>query len=78
MPYSCKVGMCPTRRAKLIESEVELSNYLQHVHTPEMLAENYVLLRRSTAKTELIVEVHELSLQAIKPKRVPLYHKGGR
>lgn len=71
MPYSCKVGMCRTCRAKLIEGEVEFSNYLQHVLTPEMRAENYILLCRSTAKTDLVVEVHELSLQAIKPKKVP-------
>jgi len=71
MPYSCKVGMCRTCRAKLIEGEVELSNYLPHVLTPEMRAQNYVLLCRATAKTDLVVEVQELSLQAIKPKKVP-------
>jgi len=71
MPYSCKVGMCRTCRAKLIEGEVELSNYLQHVLTPEMRAANYILLCRATAKTDLVVEVVELSLQAIKPKKVP-------
>lgn len=71
MPYSCRVGMCRTCRAKLIEGEVELSDYLPHVLTPEMRAENYVLLCRATAKTDLVVEVHELALQAIKPKTVP-------
>jgi CDP-4-dehydro-6-deoxyglucose reductase len=71
LPYSCRVGMCSTCRAKLIEGSVELSDHFAHVLTPEMQAENLVLLCRAIAQTDLVVEVQELSLEAIKPRVVP-------
>jgi len=71
LPYSCRVGMCRSCRATLISGDVEMSDYLPHVLTPEMRAQNQILLCRSKARSDLIVEVQELTLQAIKPKVVP-------
>jgi CDP-4-dehydro-6-deoxyglucose reductase len=71
MPYSCRVGMCRSCRAKLVSGEVELGEYLPHVLTPEMRAQNLVLLCRAKALSDLVVEVQELSLAAQKPKVVP-------
>lgn len=71
LPYSCRVGMCRSCRAKLLEGEVELTDYLPHVLTPEMQAQKLVLLCRAKARSDLVVEVKELSLQAIEPKTVP-------
>jgi len=71
LPYSCRVGMCRSCRAKLVHGDLELSDYLPHVLTPEMQAQKLVLLCRAKAKSDLVVEVRELSLQAIRPKIVP-------
>jgi CDP-4-dehydro-6-deoxyglucose reductase len=71
LPYSCRVGMCRSCRAKLVSGEVELSDYLPHVLTPEMQSQNLVLLCRAKARSDLVVQVQELSLQAQKPKLVP-------
>jgi CDP-4-dehydro-6-deoxyglucose reductase len=71
MPYSCRVGMCRSCRAKLVSGDVELADYLPHVLTPEMQAQNQVLLCRAKARSDLVIEVQELSLQAQKPKVVP-------
>lgn len=71
LPYSCRVGMCASCRAKLVSGEVEHSDYLPHVLTPEMQARNLILPCRAKAKTDLVIEVQELSLQAQKPRTVP-------
>ncbi len=71
LPYSCRVGMCRSCRAKLVYGDVELTDYLPHVLTPEMQAQGFVLLCRAKARSDLVVEARELSLQAIKPKIVP-------
>lgn len=71
LPYSCRVGMCRSCRAKLVSGEVELADYLPHVLTPEMQAQNLVLLCRAKPKSDLVVEVTELTLTAQKPKIIP-------
>jgi CDP-4-dehydro-6-deoxyglucose reductase, E3 len=71
LPYSCRVGMCRSCRAKLVSGEVELSDYLPHVLTPEMKAQNMVLLCRAKALSDLVVEVQELALETQKPRTVP-------
>src|SRR5882757_755671 len=71
LPYSCRVGMCRSCRARLVAGEVELADYLPHALTPDMRAQNLVLLCRARPRSDLVVEVRELSLQAIKPKIVP-------
>jgi CDP-4-dehydro-6-deoxyglucose reductase len=71
LPYSCRVGMCRSCRARLVSGEVELSDYLPHVLTPEMQAKNLVLLCRAKARSDLVIEVQELTLSAQKPKIIP-------
>jgi len=71
LPYSCRVGMCRSCRARLVSGEVELGDYLPHVLTPEMRAQNLILMCRAKARSDLVVEVQELSLAAQKPKIVP-------
>lgn len=71
LPYSCRVGMCRSCRAKLVSGEVALSDYLPHVLTPEMQKHNLILLCRAKACSDLVIEVQELSLQAQKPRIVP-------
>jgi CDP-4-dehydro-6-deoxyglucose reductase len=71
LPYSCRVGMCRSCRAKLIDGKVELTDYLPHVLTPEMQAENMILMCRAHARSDLVIEVQELKLEAIRPRVVP-------
>ena len=71
LPYSCRVGMCRSCRAKLVEGKVDLTDYLPHVLTPEMRAQNLILMCRAQARSDLVIEVPELSLQTIKPRIVP-------
>lgn len=71
LPYSCRLGQCRSCRAKLVSGEIELGDYLPHVLTPEMRRQNFVLLCRTKACSDLVIEVQELSLTSQKPTTIP-------
>jgi CDP-4-dehydro-6-deoxyglucose reductase len=71
LPYSCRLGMCRSCRAKIVEGHVDHGDYFEHVLTAEMRAQGFALLCRAKPLSDLVVEVQELSLQAQKPKLVP-------
>lgn len=71
LPYSCRSGVCRTCRGKIVEGRVDYGSvhptYLPDGHK----AQGLVLLCQATALSDLVVEVHELSGTAIKPKMIP-------
>jgi len=71
LPYSCRLGMCRSCRARIVEGTVDFGDFFEHVLSAEMRAQGFALLCRAKALSDLVVEVQELSLQAQKPKVVP-------
>ena len=71
LPYSCRLGMCRSCRARILDGRIEYGEHFTHVLTPEMKAHGFALLCSASPLSDLVVEVAELSLQAQKPKIVP-------
>ena len=71
LPYSCRAGTCRTCRGRILEGTVDYGSvhptYLPDAHKAMGLA----LLCKATPLSDLVVEVQELSLQAVKPTIVP-------
>jgi CDP-4-dehydro-6-deoxyglucose reductase, E3 len=71
LPYSCRLGMCRSCRARIVDGTVDHGDYFEHVLSAEMRAQGFALLCRAKPRSDLLIEVQELSLQAQKPKIVP-------
>ncbi len=73
MPYSCRAGTCRTCRGKIIEGEVGYgTNMLSDAYLPpEHRAMGLALLCSAVAKSDLVIELKELSLVGVKPRMVP-------
>ena len=71
LPYSCRSGCCLTCHGTLLEGEVDYGFVLDIYLTPERKAQGTVLLCQAKPLSDVVVEVHELSLQGIKPRTFP-------
>ena len=71
LPYSCRLGMCRSCRARIVEGQVDHGDYFEHVLSAEMRAQGFALLCRATPRSDLVIEARELALDAQKPKIVP-------
>ncbi len=71
MPYSCRAGVCRTCRGKIVAGEVDFGDAHPFYLPPEHRAAGYALLCRATPRSDLTIELHELSLHGVKPKIMP-------
>ena len=71
MPYSCRSGCCLTCQGTLLEGKVDYGFVLDIYLTEERKAKGTVLLCQAKPLSDVVVEVHELSLQGVKPKTFP-------
>lgn len=71
MPYSCRAGTCRTCRGRILEGKVDFGGTHPAYLTDEDKAMGLALLCKAKPLGDLVVEVHELSLQAVKPRIVP-------
>src|SRR4051812_28605613 len=73
MPYSCRAGTCRTCRGKVLEGTVEYgTNMVNESYLPaEHRAMGLALLCSAVAKSDLVIELKELSLAGVKPRMVP-------
>ncbi|MFP8835288.1 2Fe-2S iron-sulfur cluster-binding protein [Hydrogenophaga sp. XSHU_21] len=71
LPYSCRAGTCRTCRGKLLSGQVAYKETAT-INLDEMARQKgYALLCRAIPLSNLVVEVGELSLQAVQPKLMP-------
>src|SRR4051794_39439477 len=71
LPYSCRSGCCLTCQGTIVEGKVDYGFVLDIYLTEERKQNGTVLLCQAKPLSDLVVEVHELSLQGIKPKVFP-------
>ena len=64
-PHSCRVGTCGTCKCRLIEGKVYEITDKAHALTAEEMRENYILACQSLARSDLVIEVPNLSLTKI-------------
>lgn len=70
-PYSCRAGTCRTCRGKILAGRVDFGGTHPAYLTDEDKAHGLALLCKAMPLSDLVVEVQELSLQAVKPRIIP-------
>lgn len=71
MPYSCRAGGCRTCRGRIVEGEVDHGRAHAAYLTQAQRAEGFALLCQAKPLSDLVIEVNELSLKQVRPRRVP-------
>jgi CDP-4-dehydro-6-deoxyglucose reductase len=71
MPYSCRAATCRTCRARVAEGKVDYGRAHAAYLSDEEKAKGYALMCAAKPLSDLVVEVHELTLDMIRPRIVP-------
>jgi CDP-4-dehydro-6-deoxyglucose reductase len=71
LPYSCRSGVCRTCRGKILDGRVDYGNVHPSYLPEEHRALGLALLCQAKPLSDVVVEVAEVSLHAMKPKIVP-------
>jgi CDP-4-dehydro-6-deoxyglucose reductase len=71
MPYSCRAATCRTCRGKIIEGSVDYGVAHQAYLSDADKARGFALLCSAKPRSDLVIELRELSLHGVKPKIIP-------
>lgn len=71
LPYSCRAGTCRTCRGRVVEGRVDHGESHPAYLDEAARAKGYALLCQAKPLSDLVVEVEELLLQAVKPRLMP-------
>lgn len=71
MPYSCRAGGCRTCQGRILEGKVDFGRAHAAYLSEAQRAEGYALLCQAKPLSDLVIEVNELSLKQVKPRKIP-------
>jgi len=71
LPYSCRAGICRTCRGRVLEGEVDYGDARLHFLPADQRAAGFALLCQARLRSDVLVEVNELSPLDSKPRIVP-------
>lgn len=71
MPYSCRAGGCRTCRGRILEGKVDYGRAHAAYLTEEQRAAGFALLCQAKPQSDLVIEVNELTLKQVKPRKIP-------
>ena len=71
LPYSCRAGTCRTCKGKVIEGSVDFGGAHPFYLTEEQKAQGFALLCKAKPLSDVVVQVEELDLRRMEPRKVP-------
>jgi CDP-4-dehydro-6-deoxyglucose reductase, E3 len=71
LPYNCRAGTCRTCMGRIVEGKVDFGNAHPFYLTEDQKAAGCALLCKAKPLSDLVIQIEEVNLQHIKPRRVP-------
>jgi CDP-4-dehydro-6-deoxyglucose reductase len=71
LPYNCRAGTCRTCMGRVVEGKVDFGNAHPFYLTEEQKAAGCALLCKAKPLSDLVIQIEEVDLERIKPRRVP-------
>ncbi|HSV82830.1 MAG TPA: CDP-6-deoxy-delta-3,4-glucoseen reductase [Ramlibacter sp.] len=71
MPYGCRMGCCRSCRGKVVEGKVDLGAVVDSYLPQAQRDMGYALLCQAEPLSDVVIEVQELDLTQIKPRKLP-------
>lgn len=71
LPYNCRAGTCQTCMGRVMEGKVDFGNAHPFYLTEEQKAAGCALLCKAKPLSDLVIQIEEVNVQHVKPRRVP-------
>jgi len=71
LPYNCRAGTCRTCMGRIVEGKVDFGNAHPFYLTEDQKAAGCALLCKAKPLSDLVIQIEEVNVQHVKPRRVP-------